>query len=102
MTVVFEKCQEFEEKRLHFFKEMLFEIHRALNIAENPELPRIYEEYRHIIQNADSNKDLKWWSNNHGVGMPMAWPEFKVRFNFLLLFKITFSILPALFLPTFT
>ncbi|XP_055941031.1 protein kinase C and casein kinase substrate in neurons protein 1-like isoform X4 [Argiope bruennichi] len=77
MTVVFDKCQEFEEKRLDFFKEMLFAIHRCLNISTDAELPQIYEEYRHSIQNADAKKDLKWWSNNHGVGMPMNWPQFE-------------------------
>lgn len=41
-------------------------------------LPQIYEEYRHTIQNADASKDLKWWSNNHGVGMAMNWPQFEV------------------------
>lgn len=30
-------------------------------------LPQIYEEFYHTINNADHNKDLKWWSNNHGV-----------------------------------
>ena len=78
MTVVFEKCQEFEEKRLDFFKKMLFAIHSCLNISANQELPLIYEEYRHTIQNADSSKDLKWWSNNNGVGMAMNWPVFEV------------------------
>ncbi|XP_071038718.1 protein kinase C and casein kinase substrate in neurons protein 1 isoform X4 [Parasteatoda tepidariorum] len=77
MTVVFDKCQEFEEKRLDFFKEMLFGIHGCLNISTDPELPQIYEEYRHSIQNADAKKDLKWWSNNHGVGMAMNWPQFE-------------------------
>jgi len=78
MTVVFEKCQEFEEKRLEFFKKMLFAIHGCLNISANPELSLIYEEYRHTIQNADAAKDLKWWSNNNGVGMAMNWPVFEV------------------------
>ncbi|CAG2163027.1 unnamed protein product [Oppiella nova] len=77
MTVVFEKCQEFEEKRLNFVKDMLFAIHGCLNISKAPELPQIYEEYRHTIQNADANKDLKWWSNNFGVGMAMNWPQFE-------------------------
>ncbi|XP_035225025.1 protein kinase C and casein kinase substrate in neurons protein 1-like isoform X2 [Stegodyphus dumicola] len=77
MTVVFDKCQEFEEKRLNFFKEMLFGICTCLNISTDPELPQIYEEYRHSIQNADASKDLKWWSNNHGVGMAMNWPVFE-------------------------
>lgn len=33
----------------------------------NCRLPQIYEEFYHTINNADHNKDLKWWSNNHGV-----------------------------------
>ncbi|CAG2104620.1 unnamed protein product [Medioppia subpectinata] len=77
MTVVFEKCQEFEEKRLNFVKEMLFAIHGCLNLSQVPELPQIYEEYRHTIQNAAADKDLKWWSNNFGVGMAMNWPQFE-------------------------
>lgn len=79
MTTVFEKCQEFEEKRLKFFKEMLFSIHSCLNISNMPEVVRIYEEYRHTIQSADASKDLKYWSNTHGVGMAMNWPIFEVR-----------------------
>lgn len=71
-------------------------------------LPQIYEEYRHSIQNADAKKDLKWWSNNHGVGMAMNWPQFEVSgfFYFLWIFcsinalKNMFSIL-ILFLTAF-
>ncbi|XP_015784288.1 protein kinase C and casein kinase substrate in neurons protein 1 isoform X2 [Tetranychus urticae] len=77
MTVVFEKCQEFEHKRLEFFKKMLFAIHGCLNFTKNPDLSLIYEEYRHTIQNADASKDLKWWSNNSGIGMAMNWPVFE-------------------------
>ena len=78
MTQVFDRCQEFEAKRLEFFKEMLFSIHSCLNISNMPELIRIYEEYRHTIQTADASKDLKYWSNTFGVGMPMNWPQFEV------------------------
>uniref|UniRef100_A0A336LKI0 CSON009988 protein n=1 Tax=Culicoides sonorensis TaxID=179676 RepID=A0A336LKI0_CULSO len=76
MKSVFIKCQEMEETRLRFFKEVLFSVHKCLNISQEPSLPQIYEEFYHIINNADSQKDLKWWSNNHGVNMPMTWPEF--------------------------
>lgn len=89
MTLVFEKCQSLEEKRLNFFKEILFNIHGCLNIANDPDLPIIYEEYRHTIQNADASKDLKWWSNNHGIGMIMNWPQFEVSS----LMTCTFSLL---------
>ncbi|XP_032454344.1 protein kinase C and casein kinase substrate in neurons protein 1 isoform X10 [Nasonia vitripennis] len=77
MTQVFEKCQEMEAQRLQFFKDVLFGIHKCLNISQDPVLPQIYEEFYHTVNNADHEKDLKWWSNNHGVNMAMAWPQFE-------------------------
>ncbi|XP_031623917.1 protein kinase C and casein kinase substrate in neurons protein 2 isoform X2 [Contarinia nasturtii] len=76
MTSVFVKCQEMEEIRLQFFKKVLFSIHKTLNVTQDPNLPQIYEEFYHTINNADHKKDLKWWSNNHGVNMAMNWPAF--------------------------
>ncbi|XP_076290071.1 protein kinase C and casein kinase substrate in neurons protein Synd isoform X3 [Lasioglossum baleicum] len=77
MTQVFDKCQEMEAQRLQFFKEVLFDLHKCLNISQDPILPQIYEEFYHTINNADHEKDLKWWSNNHGVNMAMNWPQFE-------------------------
>ncbi|XP_034946335.1 protein kinase C and casein kinase substrate in neurons protein 1 isoform X2 [Chelonus insularis] len=77
MTQVYEKCQEMEAQRLQFFKDVLFGIHKCLNISQDPVLPQIYEEFYHTINNADYEKDLKWWSNNHGVNMAMNWPQFE-------------------------
>lgn len=36
MTSVFIKCQETEETRLRFFKNVLFSIHKTLNITQDP------------------------------------------------------------------
>lgn len=36
MTQVFEKCQEMEAQRLQFFKEVLFGVHKCLNISQDP------------------------------------------------------------------
>lgn len=36
MTEVFDKCQQMETQRLVFFKEVLFNIHKGLNISQNP------------------------------------------------------------------
>lgn len=36
MTSVFMKCQETEEIRLRFFKQVLFSIHKVLNLSDNP------------------------------------------------------------------
>ena len=35
MIKVFEKCQQMEEKKLNFFKDMLVECHKSLNVAED-------------------------------------------------------------------
>ncbi|XP_066999542.1 protein kinase C and casein kinase substrate in neurons protein 1 isoform X2 [Anabrus simplex] len=77
MTVVFDKCQDMEMQRLQFFKEIMFGIHKCLNISQDPVLPQIYEEFYHTVNNADHEKDLKWWSNTHGVNMAMNWPYFE-------------------------
>lgn len=76
MTSVFAKCQSMEEIRLQYFKSILFSIHKCLNISQDPSLPQIYEEFYHTVNNADHVKDLKWWSNTHGVNMGMNWPAF--------------------------
>ncbi|XP_049878291.1 protein kinase C and casein kinase substrate in neurons protein 2 isoform X2 [Pectinophora gossypiella] len=77
MTAVFERCQQMEAQRLTFFKDVLFSFHKCLNISQEPVLPQIYNEFHHTINNSDHQKDLKWWANNHGVNMAMAWPQFE-------------------------
>lgn len=77
MTDVFERCQRMEAQRLQCFKDILFSVQKCLNIAEDPSLPRIYEEFYHTVNNSDHEKDLRWWSNTHGVNMAMNWPQFE-------------------------
>jgi len=77
MTDVFERCQRKEAQRLQTFKDTLFQIHKCLNISSDPMLSQIYEEFYHTVNNADHEKDLKWWSNTNGVNMPMSWPQFE-------------------------
>ena len=36
MTEVFEKCQQMETQRLVFFKDVLFNIHKGVNISQDP------------------------------------------------------------------
>lgn len=36
MTYVFGKCQEMEAQRLQFFKDVLFDLHKYLNISQDP------------------------------------------------------------------
>ena len=58
-------------------------------------LPQIYDEFYHTVNNADHDKDLRWWSNTHGVNMPMAWPQFEVGFVLALCMSFLFSFLPT-------
>ncbi|SPP88177.1 protein kinase C and casein kinase II substrate protein 3 isoform X1 [Drosophila guanche] len=76
MTSVYEKCQTMEKTRLQFFKDILFNVHSSLDLTKVQSLPQIYDEFYHTINNADQQKDLKWWSNNHGINMAMNWPIF--------------------------
>lgn len=36
MEVVFDRCQAMESQRLIFFKQLLFSVHKCLNITQNP------------------------------------------------------------------
>lgn len=37
MSLIFDKCQEMEAQRLRFFQEVLFKIHKCLNISQDSE-----------------------------------------------------------------
>ena len=56
MHMVFDRCNEFEQARLDFVKEMLFKTHECLNIAYDDTLPTIFSAFRASIENADSAK----------------------------------------------
>uniref|UniRef100_A0A3Q3ADD6 Protein kinase C and casein kinase substrate in neurons 1a n=1 Tax=Kryptolebias marmoratus TaxID=37003 RepID=A0A3Q3ADD6_KRYMA len=80
MEQVFDQCQQHEVKRLTFLKEALLDIKRHLNLTENQSYATIYRELERQILGANTQEDLKWFSNNHGPGMPMNWPAFE-RFS---------------------
>nr|XP_034979874.1 protein kinase C and casein kinase substrate in neurons protein 1 isoform X2 [Zootoca vivipara] len=75
MEQVFEQCQQFEEKRLIFLKEVLLDIKRHLNLAENNSYSKVYRELEQTIRTADAQEDLRWFRNTSGPGMPMNWPQ---------------------------
>ncbi|XP_043943466.1 protein kinase C and casein kinase substrate in neurons protein 2 [Protopterus annectens] len=77
MEQVFEQCQNFEEKRLDFFREVLLEVENHLNLSNNASYKAIYSELQDNIESADAVEDLKWFKTNHGPGMPMNWPQFE-------------------------
>ncbi|NXC75394.1 PACN1 protein, partial [Anhinga anhinga] len=79
MEQVFEQCQQFEEKRLNFLKEVLLDIKRHLNLAENNSYANVYRELEQTIRLSDAQEDLRWFRSTSGPGMPMNWPQFEVR-----------------------
>uniref|UniRef100_A0A8C2CT40 Protein kinase C and casein kinase substrate in neurons 2 n=1 Tax=Cyprinus carpio TaxID=7962 RepID=A0A8C2CT40_CYPCA len=79
MEQVFEQWQQFEGKRLHFFRELLLVIKQHLDLSSNHKYSTIYHTLEDTLQAADAQEDLKWFRSNHGPGMPMNWPRFEVR-----------------------
>uniref|UniRef100_A0A2K5QAG8 Protein kinase C and casein kinase substrate in neurons protein 1 n=1 Tax=Cebus imitator TaxID=2715852 RepID=A0A2K5QAG8_CEBIM len=77
MEQVFEQCQQFEEKRLVFLKEVLLDVKRHLNLAENSSYIHVYRELEQAIRGADAQEDLRWFRSTSGPGMPMNWPQFE-------------------------
>ena len=51
-------------------------------------LPRIYIQLRQTLNMSDASKDLKWWSQNHGVDMQILWPTFEVIILFLVVLAV--------------
>ncbi|KAK6191557.1 hypothetical protein SNE40_003214 [Patella caerulea] len=76
-TEIFEKAQDFERKRIEFFKKTLFEMQRCLDLSVDPRFSKIYTDLQSSIGRTDADKDLKWWSCNHGADMSMSWPAFE-------------------------
>ncbi|NXD64771.1 PACN1 protein, partial [Eolophus roseicapillus] len=81
MEQVFEQCQQFEEKRLNFLKEVLLDIKRHLNLAESSSYANVYRELEQTIRLSDAQEDLRWFRSTSGPGMPMNWPQFEVRLS---------------------
>nr|CAB3264626.1 protein kinase C and casein kinase substrate in neurons protein 2 [Phallusia mammillata] len=77
MEKAFDKCQDFEQKRLDFFKEMFYSMHQHIDLPSNPEMQAIYRDLQGTIDQANSTEDLKWWKLNHGPDMAMNWPQFE-------------------------
>nr|XP_028584578.1 protein kinase C and casein kinase substrate in neurons protein 2 isoform X1 [Podarcis muralis]XP_028584579.1 protein kinase C and casein kinase substrate in neurons protein 2 isoform X1 [Podarcis muralis] len=77
MEQVFEQCQQFEERRIRFFREVLLEVQKHLDLSTVPGYKNIYRELEQNIKAADTVEDLRWFRANHGPGMSMNWPQFE-------------------------
>ncbi|XP_010162313.1 protein kinase C and casein kinase substrate in neurons protein 2 isoform X3 [Antrostomus carolinensis] len=77
MEQVFEQCQQFEEKRLRFFREVLLEVQKHLDLSNAASYKNIYRELEQNIKTADAVEDLRWFRANQGPGMSMNWPQFE-------------------------
>uniref|UniRef100_A0AAZ3SIK5 Protein kinase C and casein kinase substrate in neurons 2 n=1 Tax=Oncorhynchus tshawytscha TaxID=74940 RepID=A0AAZ3SIK5_ONCTS len=77
MEQVFEQWQQFEDKRITFFKAILLEVKHHLDLSTNHKFQTVYHTLEDTISAADAVEDLKWFRSNHGPGMPMNWPQFE-------------------------
>lgn len=77
MEQVFEQSQQFEDKRIRFFKELLLEVKQHLDLSTNHRFQTIYHTLEDTVSATDAEEDLKWFRSNHGPGMPMNWPQFE-------------------------
>ncbi|XP_071391568.1 protein kinase C and casein kinase substrate in neurons protein 2 isoform X3 [Centroberyx affinis] len=77
MEQVFEQWQQFEDKRIRFFRELLLEVKQHLDLSTNHRFQTIYHTMEDTVSAADAEEDLKWFRSNHGPGMPMNWPQFE-------------------------
>ncbi|XP_010740873.3 protein kinase C and casein kinase substrate in neurons protein 1 [Larimichthys crocea] len=77
MEQVFDQCQQFEEKRLSFLREVLLDVKRHLNLTEDQSYAAVYRDLERVITSASAQEDLKLFSNIHGPGMHMNWPQFE-------------------------
>ncbi|XP_008287446.1 protein kinase C and casein kinase substrate in neurons protein 2 isoform X3 [Stegastes partitus] len=77
MEQVFEQWQQFEDKRIRFFRELLLEVKQHLDLSTNHRFQDVYNTLEDTISGTDAEEDLKWFRSNHGPGMPMNWPQFE-------------------------
>ncbi|KAG7250760.1 hypothetical protein CRUP_032087, partial [Coryphaenoides rupestris] len=77
MEQVFEQWQQFEEKRITFFRDLLLEVKQHLDLSTNHRFQTIYQTLEDTLTAADAEEDIKWFRSNHGPGMPMNWPQFE-------------------------
>ncbi|KAG8005577.1 Protein kinase C and casein kinase substrate in neurons protein 2 [Nibea albiflora] len=77
MEQVFEQWQQFEDKRIRFFKELLLEVKHHLDLSTNHRFQTIYHTLEDTVSATDAEEDLKWFRSNQGPGMPMNWPQFE-------------------------
>ncbi|XP_063761428.1 protein kinase C and casein kinase substrate in neurons protein 2 isoform X2 [Eleginops maclovinus] len=77
MEQVFEQWQQFEDKRICFFGELLLEVKQHLDLSTNHRFQTLYQTLEDTVTATDAEEDLKWFRSNHGPGMPMNWPQFE-------------------------
>ncbi|XP_053718358.1 protein kinase C and casein kinase substrate in neurons protein 2 isoform X4 [Synchiropus splendidus] len=77
MEQVFEQWQQFEDKRICFFRDVLLEVKQHIDLSTNHRFQTVYHTLEDTISATDAEEDLKWFRSTQGPGMPMNWPQFE-------------------------
>ena len=77
MTRVFDKTQEFERKRILFYKTVFLDCHGLLQTYNDERFEKIFQDYLFKVNKADPISDLNWWSRQFGCNMEPCWPTFE-------------------------
>ena len=77
MTKVFEKTQEFEKKRILFYKSVFLDCHGLLQTHHDPRYEKIFLDYLSRVEKTIPSRDLEWWSRHFGIDTEPCWPVFE-------------------------
>ncbi len=77
MSRVFEKTQEFEKKRILFYKSVFLDCHGLLQTHHDPRFETIFLAYLNKVEKRQPQRDLEWWSRHFGCDTEPYWPRFE-------------------------
>jgi hypothetical protein len=77
MTRVFEKTQEFEKKRILFYKSVFLDCHGLLQTHHDPRFEKIFQDYLYKVEKTMPARDLEWWARHYGCECEPCWPVFE-------------------------
>ena len=77
MTRVYHHTDEFESKRIFFFKKIFLDCHGLLQTHNDERFAEIFDTCLHRVNQANCKWDLDWFSSHYGINTQLKCPEFE-------------------------